>query len=113
MIALLCRIIPLAPLAAEAAGGYNLNANRGDDVMKWLTAVFILLLLALAAVPAAFDAASRWISHRGASVQAIDYLSRDVNELSASRRRSPPQHSPRHGVTDQNSNAQSPDEPRP
>jgi hypothetical protein len=101
------------PLAAVAAAGYNSNVNRGDDVMKWLTAVFILLLLALAAVPAAFDAASRWVSHRRASVQAIDYLSRDINELSASRRRSPPQRNPRHGVTDQSSNAQSRGEPMP
>jgi len=57
--------------------------------MKWLTAVFILLLLTLASIPVAIDAASGWMAHRHPSVQAIDYLSRDIDELSASRRRAP------------------------
>jgi len=68
--------------------------------MKWLTAVFILLLLLLAAAPAAIDAATGWIAHRRASVQTIDYLSRDIDELSASRRLVPRRHSPGHGVKD-------------
>ena len=66
--------------------------------MKWLTAVFILLLLLLAAAPAVIDAATDWIVHRRASVQTIDYLSRDIDELSASRRLVPRKHSPSHGV---------------
>jgi len=57
--------------------------------MKWLTAVFILLLLMLAAIPVAIDAANGWMARRHTSVQAIDYLSRDIDELSASRRRAP------------------------
>ncbi len=68
--------------------------------MKWLTAVFILLLLLLAAAPAVIDAATDWIVHRRASVQTIDYLSRDIDELSASRRLVPRRHSPGHGVKD-------------
>ena len=68
--------------------------------MKWLTAVFILLLLLLAAAPAVIDAATGWIAHRRASVQTIDYLSRDIDELSASRRLVPRRHSPGHGVKD-------------
>ena len=70
--------------------------------MKWLTAVFILLLLLLAAAPAVIDAATDWIVHRRASVQTIDYLSRDIDELSASRRLVPRRHSPGHGVKDKN-----------
>ena len=66
--------------------------------MKWLTAVFILLLLLLAAAPAAIDVATGWIAHRRASVQTIDYLSRDIDEMSASRRLVPRKHSPSHGV---------------
>ena len=44
------------------------------------------------------DAATDWIVHRRASVQKIDYLSRDIDELSASRRLVPRKHSPSHGV---------------
>jgi hypothetical protein len=58
-------------------------------VMKWLTAMFVLLLLALAAIPVAIEAASGWLVPRRASVQSIDYLGRDIHDLSASRRRTP------------------------
>ena len=59
-------------------------------MMKWLTAVLVLLLLALAALPAAFETVGGWIAHRSASVEPIDYIPGGMHELSASRRRSPP-----------------------
>jgi hypothetical protein len=58
--------------------------------MKWLTAVLVLLLLALAALPAAVETVGGWIAHRSASVEPIDYIPGGVHEWSASRRRSPP-----------------------
>jgi hypothetical protein len=84
-------------------------------VMKWLTAVFIVLLLALAAIPTAINVASGWIAHRRASVESIDYLSRDVHELSASRRRAPRKHNADPGVNDKGDSSpddKSLDEPR-
>jgi hypothetical protein len=75
--------------------------------MKWLTALFIVLLLALAAIPAVIGVASGWIAHRSAGVESIDYLARDGHELSASRRRAPRKHTLGHGVSDKNL-----DEPR-
>jgi len=54
-------------------------------MMRWLTAIFVLLILALAALPTAIDAVGGWIDHRSASVESINYIARDVNELSASR----------------------------
>ncbi len=54
--------------------------------MRWLTAVLALLLLALAAFPAVQSAAA-WRAHRPDSVQSINYLSREIHEFSASRRR--------------------------
>jgi hypothetical protein len=58
--------------------------------MKWLTAVLVLLLLALAALPSAFETVGGWIAHRSAAVEPIDYIPGGIHELSASRRRSPP-----------------------
>ena len=54
--------------------------------MRWLTAVLALLLLALAAFPAV-NSAGAWLSRGPDSVQSISYLSREIHEFSASRRR--------------------------
>jgi hypothetical protein len=54
--------------------------------MKWLTAMLALLLLGLVAFPTA-SGVSAWLAHRSDSVQSIHYLSREIHELSASRRR--------------------------
>jgi hypothetical protein len=54
--------------------------------MRWLTAILALLLLGLAAFPAV-ESASAWLAHRSDSVQSINYISREIHELSASRRR--------------------------
>jgi hypothetical protein len=78
--------------------------------MKWLTAVFILLLFMLAAIPAAIDAASGWLARRHTSVQAIDYLARDIDELSASRRRAPRKPDP--ASIEKNLNDQGVDDPQ-
>jgi hypothetical protein len=53
--------------------------------MKWLTAIFVLLIFALAALPTAIDAVGGWIDHRSESVESISYIARDINDLSASR----------------------------
>ena len=79
--------------------------------MKWLTAVFILLLLMLAAIPAGIDAANGWMARRHTSVQAIDYLARDIDDLSASRRRAPRKADPT--ASDKNPGDQGVDEPLP
>jgi hypothetical protein len=79
--------------------------------MKWLTAVFILLLLMLAAIPAGIDAANGWMARRHASVQAIDYLARDIDDLSASRRRAPRKADP--APSDKNPDDQGVDDPLP
>ena len=55
-------------------------------MMRWLTAIFVLLLLALGALPTAIDAVGGWIGHRSGDVESINYIARDVNDLSASRR---------------------------
>jgi hypothetical protein len=59
--------------------------------MRWLTAILALLLLGLAAFPAV-ERAGAWLAHRSDSVQSIDYISRDIHELSASRRRAARRH---------------------
>jgi hypothetical protein len=79
--------------------------------MKWLTAVFILLLLMLAAIPAAIDAANGWMARRHTSVQAIDYLARDIDDLSASRRRVPRKADP--AASDKSPDDQGVDDPLP
>jgi hypothetical protein len=76
--------------------------------MKW---VFILLLLMLAAIPAAIDAANGWMARRHTSVQAIDYLARDIDDLSASRRRAPRKADP--APSDKNPDDQGADDPLP
>ena len=55
--------------------------------MKWLTAILVVLLLGLAAFPATVGTVSAWIVHKSEHVQSIDYLPREINEMSASRRR--------------------------
>jgi hypothetical protein len=65
---------------------YNPGHKRGDEPMKWLTAILALLLLGLAAFPA-IESASAWLAHRSDSVESINYISREIHELSASRRR--------------------------
>jgi hypothetical protein len=59
--------------------------QRGDDPMRWLTAILALLLLALVAYPAV-ERASAWLAPHSDNVQSINYLSREIHELSASRR---------------------------
>jgi hypothetical protein len=54
--------------------------------MRWLTAILALLLLGLVAFPAV-ERASAWLAHRADSSQSINYISREIHELSASRRR--------------------------
>ena len=53
--------------------------------MKWLTAVLALLLLGLVAFPVIESVGARLTPHPD-SVQTINYLSREIHELSASRR---------------------------
>ena len=60
--------------------------SRGDGPMKWLTAILALLVLGLVAFPAV-QSASAWLAHRSESVQSINYISREIHEWSASRRR--------------------------
>jgi hypothetical protein len=60
--------------------------------MRWLTAILALLLLSLAALPATVETVSAWFSRRPESVQSINYLSREIHELSASRRRATHRH---------------------
>jgi len=60
--------------------------QRGDDPMRWLTALLALLLLGLVAFPAV-ERVSAWLTPHADSVQSINYLSREIHELSASRRR--------------------------
>jgi hypothetical protein len=55
--------------------------------MRWLTAILVALLLGLAAFPAAVTAVGGWVAHRSEHVRSIDYLPREINEISASRRR--------------------------
>ena len=62
------------------------SAKRGDEAMKWLTAMLALLLLGLVAFPA-IESAGAWLAHRSDSVESINYISREIHELSASRRR--------------------------
>ncbi len=54
--------------------------------MRWLTAILALLLLGLVAFPAV-ESARAWLAQRPDGVQSIKYISRDIHELSASRRR--------------------------
>ena len=61
--------------------------------MKWLTAILALLLLGLVAFPAV-ESVGAWLAHRPESVQSINYLSREIHELSASRRRATHRHAP-------------------
>ena len=53
--------------------------------MRWLTAILALLLLGLATLPV-IESASAWLARRSDSVESINYLPRDIHELSASRR---------------------------
>jgi hypothetical protein len=59
--------------------------QRGDDPMRWLTAILALLLLGLVAFPTVAGVRA-WLAPRSESVQSINYLSREIHELSASRR---------------------------
>jgi hypothetical protein len=53
--------------------------------MRWLTAVLALLLLGLMAFPT-LESVGAWLAPHSDSVQSINYLSREIHELSASRR---------------------------
>jgi hypothetical protein len=55
--------------------------------MRWLTAILVVLLLGLAAFPTVVGTVSGWIAHRSEHVRSIDYLPREIDEISASRRR--------------------------
>ena len=59
--------------------------QRGDDPMRWLTAILALLLLGLVAFPAV-ERVGAWLAPHADSVRSINYLSREIHELSASRR---------------------------
>jgi len=54
--------------------------------MRWLTAILALLLLGLGAFPA-IESASAWLARRSDNVESINYISREIHELSAARRR--------------------------
>jgi len=54
--------------------------------MKWLTAILALLLLGLVAFPAV-ESVSAWLVRRTDNVESINYISREIHELSAARRR--------------------------
>jgi hypothetical protein len=54
--------------------------------MRWLTAVLALLLLGLGAFPAV-ESVGAWLARRSDNVQSINYISREIHELSAARRR--------------------------
>jgi hypothetical protein len=54
---------------------------------KWLIVAAALLLLALAGLPVAVHEWDGWV--RPHSIEAIHYIPRDMDELSASRRRNP------------------------
>lgn len=54
--------------------------------MRWLTAILALLLLGLGAFPA-IESVGAWLAHRSDNVESINYISRDIHELSAVRRR--------------------------
>jgi hypothetical protein len=55
--------------------------------MRWLTALLALLLVALVALPTTVDALSAMFARPSGNVQSINYLSREIHEWSASRRR--------------------------
>src|SRR5262249_12177950 len=88
---------PPPPRGAHAGGVYSgatmlahllhwACAERGDDLMRWLTAILALLLLGLVAFPAV-ESGGAWLAHRSDHVQSINYLPREIHELSASGRR--------------------------
>jgi hypothetical protein len=54
--------------------------------MRWLTAILALLLLGLVAFPAV-ESMSAWLARRSDNVESINYISREIHELSAARRR--------------------------
>ena len=54
--------------------------------MKWLTAILALLVLGLVSFPAVQSVSAR-LAHSSESVQSINYISREIHEWSASRRR--------------------------
>lgn len=60
-------------------------------MMRWLTAILAVLLLGLVAFPA-IESAGAWLARRSDTVQSINYLSRDIHELSAARRRAAHHH---------------------
>jgi hypothetical protein len=62
--------------------------------MRWLTAILLLLLFGLAAIPATVGTVSAWMARRADGVQPISYISRDIHELSAARRRAGRRHDP-------------------
>ena len=55
--------------------------------MRWLTAILVLLLFGLAAIPTTVGTVGAWMAHRTDGVQPISYISREIHELSAARRR--------------------------
>jgi hypothetical protein len=66
--------------------------------MRWLTAILLLLLFGLAAIPATVGTVGAWMARRADGVQRISYISREIHELSAARRRAGHRHDPdRHG----------------
>ena len=62
--------------------------------MRWLTAILVLLLLGLAAIPTTVGTVSAWMARRAEGVQPISYISREIHELSAARRRAGHRRSP-------------------
>jgi hypothetical protein len=67
--------------------------------MKWLTAILALLVLGLGLFPV-IEGASAWLAHRSDQVQSINYISRDIHEFSATRRRGGHQRELEHAPAD-------------
>jgi len=55
--------------------------------MKWLAIGLVVFVVALAAFPVTVGAVGALIGYRGEHVQSINYISRGIHAMSASRHR--------------------------
>jgi hypothetical protein len=55
--------------------------------MKWLAIGLVVFVAALAAFPVTVGAVGALIGHRAENAQSINYISRDLHEMSAGRHR--------------------------
>jgi hypothetical protein len=54
--------------------------------MRWLTFILVVLLVGLAALPAAVGSVAGWLAHRAEKIESISYVPLPFDEFSASRR---------------------------